>query len=384
MVTNLFPPKFGGAAIQSLQLSGALRELGFEPEYFTDHDGQPGRWDTYQDLRVFRARTLLSKPSPLKQLLYTLRLALFLTRHPGYPLVHFHALLGYETLLFPFLKAAGKRVLVKLTLAGSDDPLTLKRRKGGALFLWGLRRADRLIAISESLSKLSAEAGFPPEKVERIPNGVNVERFSPPDEAQRLALRARMGVGPDVRVFLSMGKVEERKGYRFLLEAWKTLQAAFPGAQLWIAGPGNTEENAYYRELIRMIADEDLRGVRFLGEVRNTEECFKVSDCFLFCSRQEGFGNVLVEAMSCRVPVVTTDIEGITADIVTEPGIGRICRSSSPADFAGMTVRFLAEADPASKKRASDAIRARFDIRAIARRYAALYAELLRKGERVS
>ena len=177
-------------------------------------------------------------------------------------------------------------------------------------------------------------------------------------------------------IFFSMGKIEERKGYDHLLAAWQKIQNEFPTASLIIGGPGNEPGNEFYSSLIRVIAEKALRGVHFIGEVKNTPDLFRIADCFLFCSRQEGFGTVLVEAMFCGVPVVATNIEGVTEGILTEPDIGRIVFSQSPEAFADMVIRLMKEATPEQLALAAKRVRERFDIRSVARRYQALYSEL--------
>lgn len=376
MVTHVFPPKFGGAAIQSIQLSRVLKTLGFEPDYFTDNDRAPSCWDMFQEFRVFRARTFLTNASRTKQLVYTWRLFWFLAGHPEYRIVHFHSFLGFETVVFPLLRAMGRRLIVKLTLVGSDDPVTLKRRKLGFLLFRGLQSADRLIAISDGLFALSLESGFPREKVSLISNGVDIRRFSPVTDEQKEGLKAALGFSAYPTIFLSMGKVEERKGYAFLLEAWARIQQELPSAALLIAGPDNTRTNKFYLELERSIVEDRLRNVFFLGEVQKAEDYFRIADCFLFCSRREGFGTVLVEAMCCSVPVVATNIDGITQNLVIQPDIGRICYSRSAGEFSGLAVSFIRAKDPAKLQRAAEAVRRHFDIRRIAERYQALYRQL--------
>jgi glycosyltransferase involved in cell wall biosynthesis len=258
---------------------------------------------------------------------------------------------------------------------GSDDPMSFKKRRSAFFILNGMRAADCIIAISNALVLSCQQAGLPMEKVLPLPNGVDMERFHPAGPEKKLEFRKKYGLEKYSKVFLSAGQVEERKGYDFLIPAWDEIEPHFPGSVLAIVGPENVETNPYYVRLQGLVRPD--RPVVFLGRQTNMEEIMNMADCFLFCSRAEGFGNVLVEAAACGVPVVSTNIPNITEDILNEPAIGRIYHGAHPAGFAKEVVEFMGLVQPRAMAQAAERMSERYDIRKLAQRYLALYREIL-------
>ncbi len=378
MIAIKFPPYFAGAGIQAAHLAGEFQQNGLEVEFFTDNDNRTSIKDTYKGLTVFRVRTFLTKLSKLKEAIYVTRILLHVLARPQFRIIHFHSIWGAECQLFPILKLLGKKVIVKLTLAESDDPLTLSRRKLlGGLNAWGLRFVDQFVCISTRLCELCYEAGIDRKRVRLVPNGVNLEDFYPLKTEERSRIKQKLGYAAYDKIFLSVGKIEDRKGYDFILWSWKTIQEQLSSAALLLVGPGNTDENSYYQELQTHIQVNGLRNVFFLGQVDNVDLLMQISDCFIFGSKQEGFGTVLIEAMAVGVPVVARNIEQVTEDIVTDARIGQICFSESAEEFATLALQSVANADKEGRLQAMNGVRQRFDIRYISKQYIVLYNELM-------
>jgi len=376
MVAIKFPPHFGGAAIQASYLAAELVRRGVTVQFITDNDHHSTIQDVYNGLPVYRFSTFLMRETKWRELIYLLRVFWFIVTHPEYRIIHFHSIRGTETLLFPLLQLMGRKILVKLTLVDNDDPIALRRRKLGRLFRWGLSFVDHFTAISRRLCDLASEAGVPAQRISLITNGVESNRFQTPSAEERRILRDQLGLIQDATLFLSVGKIEPRKGYDFLLQAWQHIQSVVYKPILVIAGPGNTVENPFYQELLSTIKELKLQAVRFAGQIENVETYMRSADCLLFCSRQEGFGTVLIEAMASGVPAVARHIFHVTEDILTEPALSQTYRGESPEEFARMAVAAVGQPDTKERILAAERIRSRFDIRQIADRYIELY-ELL-------
>ncbi len=293
-VCHAFPPRFSGAATQAIYLAHALKRVdGTEAEFFIDGGDVPGGWESFEGLRVFRARSLRQK-NKAREFLYTLKMLFFVLRHPEYRVVHFHCIQGVECLAFPFIRLSGRKIVYHITLAHSDDPLTLKKRALGPFFGMGLSCVHRFIAISTKLVEMCRRAGVPSVNVVRIPSGVDLERFRPASAEEKNEEKAFLGMAAHPLLFLSVGRIETRKGQDFLLDAWKRLQTEFPGSALFLAGPANDDSNPFYRTLEEKIRAQELKNVFFGGKREGVESCMRAADCFLFASTQEGFGNVFI------------------------------------------------------------------------------------------
>jgi glycosyltransferase-like protein len=151
-----------------------------------------------------------------------------------------------------------------------------------------------------------------------VTNGVRASRFANGITASRRAeLRAKVGAG-DRFLYLTVGGIEPRKGSEFLIDALGRGKAASaPGAAPMLAvigGHSFQDYEAYRTRVLGSLGEHGLvlgDDVVLLGTVSDTElpEWFHAADGFVFPSVKEGWGLVILEAMSAGLPVVTSDIE---------------------------------------------------------------------------
>jgi L-malate glycosyltransferase len=379
MVSVLFPPSFGGASVQSIRLAKELIRQGEQVEFITDNGkGQTMKNEIHDGLTVTRLSTysdnLLSK---LRELIFSIKLVMFVAGRPDIKIVHFHAIRGMELLAFPFLRLLGKKVILKLTLVGVDDPLAFKSRKLlSPFFMFGLKAAHAMVAISKELKERAGLAGFGDNIVKIIYNGFDETHFHVAQPELKQSLRKKFDIPDQVPVFLSIGKVEHRKGYDLVLQSFVHIQKQLPHAHLLIVGPDDNERNTYYVELQEFIQRNKLKNVRFAGRQQNVYEYTQAADFFLFCSRQEGFGTVLIEAMACGVPTVAMNIKGVTEDIITDPRLGVINYSHNPAEFAAQAIELALSVNQADVREAVALLGEKFSISNIAKSYIDLYHKL--------
>jgi len=149
-----------------------------------------------------------------------------------------------------------------------------------------------------------------------VTNGVNTSRFANGISPERRAeLRTSIGA-KDSFLFLSVGGIEPRKGSEFLVDALGQIKADLgpTAVKLAVIGGHSFQDYRAYRERVLgslgdygLALDDD---ITLLGTVSNDElpEWFHAADGFVFPSVKEGWGLVVLEAMSARLPVVTSDI----------------------------------------------------------------------------
>jgi glycosyltransferase involved in cell wall biosynthesis len=186
---------------------------------------------------------------------------------------------------------------------------------------WALERATGLMAVSQSLRHAAVELGIRPERITVVPNGVDAERFRPGDRA---AARLALGLPPEATVVLTVGGVYEDKGQHAILEILPALVARDP--RLLYVVLGGFRRDGYRRRLDGLVAAGELAGhVRFVGPRPHEElpDWYRAADLFCLPTRSEGWANVLLEAMACGVPVVTTRVGG-NGEIVTSDRYGRL------------------------------------------------------------
>ena len=121
----------------------------------------------------------------------------------------------------------------------------------------------------------------------------------------------------DVTILLFVGSVVERKGVDLLVRAFSEVSAECPGLYLLIVGPHTKRENPsldeeFVHALEARLRKDQLDGqVQFLGLVQDRSvlaDLFRSADIFVFPSRREGLGNVVLEAMATRLPVIASQL----------------------------------------------------------------------------
>lgn len=235
-----------------------------------------------------------------------------------------HCIPAFSWFAFAAVLAArilGIKIITETTLYGTDDPLTIRNKKVGRLKFLIFRLSDVIVNISPLLVSKCKEAGISEQKLLLIPNSVDTDRFVPPDADEKEALKCRLGLRGFKNVYIYVGIMRARKRVALLIDAFKQVSSLINDCCLVLAGPINKDRDnkEYYRELEFQVDREGLSDrIVFTGKVDNIEEWMKASDLFLFASSREGFGTVMVEAMSTGLPVVAMRIPGITDYIITD------------------------------------------------------------------
>jgi len=236
------------------------------------------------------------------------------------------------------------------------------------------RDVQALIAPSEPMRAILREYGVT-TPIHVVPTGLPQSCFTPGDGGR---FRASLGVAADRPLVLYVGRVAHEKNIGFLVEAFARVRAALPAALLVIAGEGPAR--AALTELVaaRALA-EHVRFVGYLDRERALLDCYAAADVFVFASRTETQGLVLLEAMAQGAPLVSTAELG--AGSILTPASGAVVVPESLEPFAAAVVRVLGDA----ALRATLAARGRLYAQswsslAMAQRLAGLYGELSARG----
>jgi phosphatidylinositol alpha-mannosyltransferase len=218
---------------------------------------------------------------PLLPMLCTTVLRLSQTANIG----TFHAchgsFLGIST--YNFARPIGKRVLKR----------------------W-FHKLDGKIAVSKPAMEFAC--GHFPGYYNIIPNGVDVDHFSPDVSPIEEFCDGKLNI-------LFVSRLEKRKGLNYLLEAFKQVKQEIPDSRLIIVGPGTRLRRKYNKQVAR----SDLKDVIFTGFVSYDElpRYYKTADVFCApATGRESFGIILLEAMAVGKPIVASNIEGY-ANVVT-------------------------------------------------------------------
>lgn len=205
-----------------------------------------------------------------------------------------------------------------------------------------------------------------------IPTGIEMERFAGGDGVR---FRERLGIPLDCPTLVYVGRIAHEKNIDFLLRMFARVVECQRETVLIVAGEGPALEHCKSHVAALGVA-ANVRFVGYLSRERELLDCYSTGDLFVFSSKTETQGLVLLEAMACGTPVVSTAYMG-TADIVN-PERGARVAPDDEAGFADLVIDLLG--DPGRRRSMSVAARvyaATWSAEAMAMRMAELYSSLI-------
>lgn len=177
--------------------------------------------------------------------------------------------------------------------------------------------ATRVVSVSNGVG--AATAGFyklPHEKVQTIYNSLDLTRIDQSGE------NPFAGAAPDLFHVVAAGRLHHQKGFDLLIKATAKLVRERGLERLCVHILGDGSEETSLRELIQSEGVE--ANVRLEGYHANAADWFRNAKLFVLSSRYEGMPNALMEAMACRIPVVSFDCPSGPAEILREGAMGAL------------------------------------------------------------
>lgn len=289
-----------------------------------------------------------------------------LGHHRHHDVIHAHWLIP-QGFLVALLQALGRNMAPFLVTSHGADLFALRGRLFAAMKRFVLRRASKATVVSTAMKQAIIELGVDPKKISIEPMGVDLQaRFFPSPAITRQ---------PNELLFV--GRLVEKKGLQYLLQAMPHVLAQRPGVQLKIAGFG--PELAARQQQVAALGLST--HVQFLGAVPQAElpALYRRASIFVApfveaaSGDQEGLGLVVVEALGCGCPVVISDLPA-TREFGEIPGLQRVA-PADPAALATALLAQLAQSEETTPWQAPALMR--FDWQARADRYGRLLEEML-------
>ena len=232
-----------------------------------------------------------------------------------------------------------------------------------------LNKADKIIITQDDYIQSPHLENYK-EKITTIPNGVDTQLFQPPQHPRK----------KNQIFFLSvLDKFHKYKGLDYLLDALTIIKEDIEDVQLVVGGKGELLE--YYKEKTRKLHLEE--NVEFKGFLTDDQvkEYYAQSQVFVLpsiSSLQEGFGIVLLEALSSKTPVVSTDIVGVAKD-VTKTNSGIIVKPRNTSALADAITDILLDEDLQKQmgENGRRLVEEKYEWKSIAQKIHSLYEELL-------
>jgi glycosyltransferase involved in cell wall biosynthesis len=196
---------------------------------------------------------------------------------------------------------------------------------------------DGMVVPSHPMLRVLRDYGIT-TPTEVIPTGIAPESFVPGDRA---AFRQKFGIAQDRPVLLFVGRVAHEKNIGFLLKVVERVRTEIADVLFVIAGEGPARESLA-REVTALGLGANVMFIGYLDRHTELNSCYRCADIFIFSSRTETQGLVLLEAMAQGVPVVSTAELG-TRDVLKE-GQGVWIAQEELTDFSGKVVNMLGDA----------------------------------------
>jgi len=304
-----YPPYVGGMEKQALVLVKELLRNNIEVEVISPGINK-SRIVKGENISRFRRSVWAKAKSKLVTLRYItyvfLKLSLNLIKGEKV-IIHGYGHGADKLVVHLFHKIFRVKYIVKVPTSFNEEFLKVFRdRLKYSVFLRYqdkvLKNATAIVVQDRETASKLRELGYDSNRIRIIRNGVEVPRLLEKRNYQRLHERSP--------ILLFVGRIVEEKGIFVLLDAFNEIMRSLRGSMLWIVGDGSDLERCKtYSEKI------ELRNVIFWGRQTDVSNFYLEADIFVFPSFREGLPNVILEAMSYQMPIVTTNV-GIIPQVI--------------------------------------------------------------------
>jgi N-acetyl-alpha-D-glucosaminyl L-malate synthase BshA len=298
-------PTFGGSGVVATELGKALADNGHQVHFITY--SQPARLDFFSS-NLFYHEVNISKYPLFDFPPYELALASKLVdvvRFEKLDILHVHYAIPHASAAFmakQILKTYDINIPVITTLHGTDITLVGRDPSYNPVVTFSINQSDGVTAVSEYLRADTFKHFKITRDIRVIPNFIDLKRFSlQPREHFKKAIAPG-----DERILIHTSNFRKVKRIADVINIFDKVRKVIP-SKLLMVGDGPERVNA--EQQCRDLGIE--QDVRFLGKQEAVEEILSVSDLFLMPSETESFGLAALEAMACKVPVLSTNVGGL-------------------------------------------------------------------------
>ncbi len=368
---------WGGAEVYMTQVALGLKRAGFDLRLFVCDLREVDEWVEHlreRGLHVERFR----HGKEFNPRVFFDGLKLF----RGFEIVHFNKTAPRNCLPAVWAaRFAGAGVVVATEhLAHSPDSHV---PFGRGIITTMISLTNRLIDMTVAVSELSREMlirnyRIPPEKILSVRNGIDISQFD--ESFDTSAVRADLGLGASEHVAALVGQISDRKGHPLAIKAVPEIRKRIPDYRLVFVGDGEIEEELKAEAGRLGLTTE----VIWAGFRRDVPAILASVDLLILPSKDECLPFVILEAMGSRLPVVATDVGGISEQV--EDGVtGRLIRPRDVAALVEAIIDVLGRSDRGRSlgEAGRRKLEAEFSIEASVGRVPEIYRDIYaRRGHR--
>jgi len=365
-------PTFGGSGVVATELGKALANEGHQIHFITY--SQPARLDFFSENLFYHEVAVRDYPlfdyAPYESALASKLVDV--VRFEQLELLHVHYAIPHASAAFmakQILATYGINIPFVTTLHGTDITLVGKDATYKPVVTFSINQSDGVTTVSEDLKEDTYKHFDIHKQIKVIPNFIDFSRFSlqPKDHFKK-------AIAPNnERILIHTSNFRKVKRTQDVIRMFHKVQSVLPSKLLMVGdGPERTANEQLCREL--QIGDH----VRFLGKQDAIEEILSVSDLFVMPSASESFGLAALEAMACKVPVISTNTGGLP-ELNVDGYCGYMSDVGDVDDMAKNAIRILERDETLAQFKENALSRAKeFDLKRILPLYIAHYNEVLK------
>lgn len=298
-------PTFGGSGVVATELGKALANNGHQVHFITY--SQPARLDFFSENLYYHEVTINQYPlfdfPPYETALASKLVDV--VRFEKLDLLHVHYAIPHASVAFlakQILKSYGINIPIVTTLHGTDITLVGKDKSFSPVVTFSINQSDGVTTVSESLKEQTFDYFAIDKNIKVIPNFIDLNRFQNKNHEH-----FKRAIAPNnERILVHTSNFRRVKRVEDVVLIFHKIIPHIPSKML-LVGDGPDRNNV--EELARELDITD--HIRFLGKQDAIEEILSIADLFIMPSGSESFGLAALEAMACRVPVISSNTGGL-------------------------------------------------------------------------
>lgn len=328
-------PTFGGSGVLATELGMALSEKGHEIHFITYQ--QPVRLNFHPNI-YYHEVTVPTYPlfdfPPYETALASTMVNVILNNNLD--LLHVHYAIPHASAAYfarQILKKQGRDIPFITTLHGTDITLVGKDQTYAPVVTFSINESNAITAVSDNLREETYRSFAIEKDIQVIPNFVDSIRFRQTDKGHFKKMLAPNGE----RILAHVSNFRKVKRVEDVVRVFERVHEVIPSKLLMI-GDGPERQSA--EELCRTL--RICNDIRFLGKQEQMDEILSITDLFILPSQYESFGLAALEAMSCGVPVISTNAGGLP-EINVQGKTGYLSDVGDVTDMAKHAIEILKE-----------------------------------------
>ena len=366
-------PTFGGSGVVATELGKALANKGHQVHFITY--SQPARLDFFSENLFYHEVAIAQYPlfdfPPYETALASKLVDV--VRFENLDLLHVHYAIPHASVAFlakQILATYGINIPVVTTLHGTDITLVGKDKSFSPVVTFSINQSDGVTTVSESLKEQTLDYFTINNHIEVIPNFIDLQRFHNKNHEH-----FKKAIAPNnERIVVHTSNFRKVKRVDDVVRIFHKIIQEIP-SKLLLVGDGPERRKA--EELARELGITDC--IRFLGKQDAIEEILSIADLFIMPSGSESFGLAALEAMACKVPVISSNTGGLP-ELNVQGFSGYLSDVGDIDDMASKAIHILAEDQVLQQFKENALIRAQdFELSKIVPHYEEFYEKVVEK-----